>query len=131
MDSVVVNGDTFRGVSPWPKGGTTLDIPDFIVATTQGSVLRVCMRAHEARTAVLFRTPVSTNTCDDEALVLAAHPTQPHFAMAGRAGLLQLVDLESCLVRMVVVIVVVIVVMIVVVCIIVVIIVICCCCQGV
>ena len=80
-----------------PKGGNTLDVPDFVVCTASATVLRVCMRVGEEQQAVLLQGQFGAGEgAGGNAVFLDAHPQQSVLAMAGRGGLLQIVDVDKC-----------------------------------
>ena len=63
---------------------------------------QVCMREGEQRQSLLLqghRRGALPDGSQGSSAVVAAHPQQPLLAVGGRWGLLQLLDIDSCLVR--------------------------------
>lgn len=91
--------ETFRALrgTAWPAGGTSLNVPDFVVATREAVVVRVSMRPGEELTGVLLRGPHAAAGSADQRVALAAHPSRAVLAIVGRAGMLQLVDTDTYL----------------------------------
>lgn len=82
-----------------PKGGSNLDVPDFVVCTASNTVLRVCMRAGEEQQTVLVQGQEHRGVAEevgDKGVAIAAHPEQSLLAMAGRGGLAQVVNVDTC-----------------------------------
>jgi hypothetical protein len=88
---------TLRGPS-LPRGGNFLDVPDFVISTSNSAVIRICMRENEAQSSVLFQGLRRPSEGPIDRVMVAAHPTRPLIAALSAAGILQIIDIDSCLV---------------------------------